>query len=116
MVFLISDFWDSGFEKLFKQIAKKHDLSCFEIIDPKERDLFDAGIISVEDRESSRNLLIDSSDLGLRESYERAFKEKTERIQDLSRKSGASYLPVDSCGSIASDLAYFFKRKESKRS
>ena len=34
-------------------------------------------------------------------------KRKTERIQDLSRKSGASYLPVDSCGSIASDLAYF---------
>ena len=117
MVFLISDFWDQGFDKLFKQIAKKHDLSCFEIVDAKEKELFSAGVISVEDRESSRNLLIDSYDLGLRESYMKAFEEKkTERIRNLSRKSGANYLYMDSSDPIASDLAYFFKRKEHKRS
>ena len=50
MVFLISDFWDKGYDKLFKQISKKHDLSCFEIFDSKEKELFEAGVLSVEDR------------------------------------------------------------------
>ena len=44
----------------------------------------------------------------------KAFEEKTERIRNLSRKSGANYLYMDSSDPIASDLAYFLNVKSTR--
>ena len=116
MVFLISDFWDKGYDKLFKQVSKKHDLSCFEIFDSKEKELFEAGVLSVEDRESGRSLLLDSFSKSVRTNYEKAFSAKSNFVKDLSRRSGAGFMSMNTENSIGDQLNYYFRRKEAKRS
>ena len=116
MVFLISDFWDQGYEKLFKQVARKHDLSCFEIFDKSEKNLFEAGVVSLEDRESGLSMLVDSSSKSLKAKFLEAFDNKSEFIAGLSKKSGASFMSMDKEIAIGDQLNYFFKRKDTRRS
>ena len=61
LVFLISDFLDTGFSHELRVAARRHDLVAISISDPAERALPDAGLIEVADPESGEIFLLDSS-------------------------------------------------------
>ena len=46
VVFLISDFLDSGYERPLHVTAKRHDLVPLQIVDPKEQQLANLGLSS----------------------------------------------------------------------
>ncbi|MFW5982189.1 MAG: DUF58 domain-containing protein [Halanaerobiaceae bacterium] len=60
IVFLISDFLDSGFEKEIKITAQKHDLVLLRIIDPTEEQLPQGAIFAFEDLETGETMLVDN--------------------------------------------------------
>ncbi len=62
VVFVLSDFMDSKFEKPLRVAAKKHDLISIFISDPRESELPPVGLVELEDAESGRKLLLDTSD------------------------------------------------------
>jgi len=62
VMFLVSDFLDSGFEKQLSLLARKHDLITAEIYDPLERRFPKAGLVNLVDLETGREVLIDLSD------------------------------------------------------
>lgn len=62
VVFLLSDFMDSKFEKPLRVAAKKHDLISIFISDPRESELPPVGLVELEDAESGRKILLDTSD------------------------------------------------------
>src|SRR5436309_7996540 len=57
IVFLLSDFLDTGFEKAFKRTGKRHDLIAVPISDPRENELPVVGLLQMEDAETGRQLL-----------------------------------------------------------
>ncbi len=52
VVFLISDFLDSGYERALHVTARRHDLVPLTVHDPAERELPDLGIVMLEDAET----------------------------------------------------------------
>jgi len=74
-VFLISDFMDSGYETALRIAGKRHDLIGLVLLDPRERELPNVGLITFRDAETGAQRWIDSSDKKIR-SYVRAYYEQ----------------------------------------
>ncbi len=69
VVFLISDFIDSGFEKLLRILNKRHDIVAIVVRDPREGELPEVGILELEDAETGEFILIDTRNRTLREEF-----------------------------------------------
>ncbi len=62
VVFVISDFLDTGFERALKVTGRKHDLIAVPVVDATERELPEVGWIAFEDAETGRVLEINTAD------------------------------------------------------
>ena len=82
IVFVISDFMDSGYEAALRIAGKRHDLIGIVMQDPRENEFPNVGLINLRDAESGVTRLIDTSDPKVRSLY----REYTNRVQD-ARKS-----------------------------
>ena len=61
VVFLISDLLDQGFEQSLKVANRKHDIVIVQIVDPRERELPDVGILELRDAETGEIIRVDTS-------------------------------------------------------
>ncbi len=62
--FVISDFLDEGYQRPLHLASKAHDLVCISISDVRERTLPDVGMIELQDAETGRLILVDTSVAG----------------------------------------------------
>lgn len=69
LVFLISDFLDSGFSHELRVAARRHDLVAISIADPAEETLLDAGLVEVADPETGEIFLLDSASPSVRAGF-----------------------------------------------
>ena len=70
VVFLVSDFLSSGFEKMLSIANKRHDVIAIKIVDPREIELPNVGFIELEDSETGEQILIDTKDPRVRKSFQ----------------------------------------------
>jgi hypothetical protein len=67
LVVLISDFIsEPGWEHPLLHLTEPHEVVAVRLVDPREYELPDAGLLFVEDAETGEQLLVDSSDPELR--------------------------------------------------
>ena len=69
IVFLISDFYDPGFYDELKVSSRKHEIVSLYLYDPAEKELPQAGLMTFEDAETGRSIMLDTSDRRVRASY-----------------------------------------------
>ena len=62
IIFVISDFMDSGYEAALRIAGKRHDLIGVVLQDPRENELPSVGLMHLRDAESGTTRLIDTSD------------------------------------------------------
>jgi uncharacterized protein (DUF58 family) len=87
VVFLFSDFFDSGYEQALLVTARRHDIIAFSLTDPRELELPSVGMIELQDSESGRRVLVDTSDRATR----RLFRERVgEQLRRRRRTLGAT--------------------------
>lgn len=111
VVFLLSDFFDSGFEKPLRVAAKKHDLIAVFISDPREREIPDVGLVEISDAESGRRLLVDTSDRGAMKAYQRAALERGRRQREELTAMGVDIIDVQTDVPYDRPLLRFFQRR-----
>jgi uncharacterized protein (DUF58 family) len=86
VVFLISDFLDTGYERPLHVAARRHDLIPLTVVDPAEEHLPDLGLLFLEDAEGRGVMAVDSSSLRVRRNYAGAqAKAAKSRKSDLQR-------------------------------
>ncbi len=100
VVFLISDFMDTGYEKLLGILNKRHDIIGISISDPREKDMPDIGLVKFEDAETGEVLYLDTGDDLLK-------KELAEKRSDLldTRSKAFRSIGIDSIN-ISTDKPY----------
>ncbi|MFT5300275.1 MAG: hypothetical protein ACI87E_001063 [Mariniblastus sp.] len=69
VVFLISDFQDSGFESLLKIARRKHDIIPVVVNDPREHEIPNVGLIRLEDSETGEIVMLDTASRKNRELF-----------------------------------------------
>lgn len=87
VVFLISDFLDSGYERELSVTARKHDMVCCHLSDPAEHELPDVGLVELEDPETGANVWLDTSSSALRSEFAKASAATRERLLQNFRRS-----------------------------
>lgn len=81
IVFIVSDFSDeTNFFKPLKILRRKHDVIALKIIDPREQQMPDVGLIELEDQETGEQILVDTSDVQFRESYSELISTKNSQF------------------------------------
>ncbi len=109
-VFLISDFYDRGMGKRPLQIAgRKHDVVAIQIYDAFAKRLPKVGLLKVEDAETGREMVIDSSSKALRRAHERAWRERQERLAEDFAKCNIDWTTIGTDEDYVKGLMMLFK-------
>jgi uncharacterized protein (DUF58 family) len=111
LVFLISDFLVSGWERQLRISARRHDLAAFWIEDEREGHLPDCGMVEFEDAESGEHWLVDTSDPAVREAHEAAARRHAQHLRDVFREAGVDFLRIVANSPYLHDLLGFLQHR-----
>jgi len=111
VVFLLSDFIDSRFEKPLRIAARKHDLISIFISDPTESEIPSVGLVELEDAETGRTLLVDTSDRASMTHYRDAVEARRKTQQDALTGMGVDLIDVRTDVPYDRPLLRFFERR-----
>ncbi|WP_028319895.1 DUF58 domain-containing protein [Desulfatiglans anilini] len=111
IVFLISDCWDSGFERPLRLTARKHDLTVLRVSDPAEEKLPDVGRIHLRDPETGETVLINTRNRTLRKRWEAARRERLAALRSLFQRTGVDEVVLSTDGPVVEPLARLFDRR-----
>ncbi|AFS83665.1 DUF58 domain-containing protein [Candidatus Nitrosopumilus sediminis] len=112
IVFLISDFIDnSEYLKPLKLLRKRHDVIALRIVDPREREIPDIGMIELEDEETGEQILVDTSNEEFRNSYLRLIYENDSKFLSSMMKIKVDTIPLLTEEDYSTSLKKFFKRR-----
>ena len=97
VVFLISDFQDTDWEKRLTITARHHDLVCCHLSDPCENNLPNVGMIELEDPETGETMWVDTASSVLREAFASQAAERTQTLSTLFKRNkiDAMFLSTD---------------------
>ena len=114
VVFIISDFLDSGFNSTLKIVSKKHDLIAIQLYDPAEYKLPDIGLGKVEDPETGEMFWIDTASDSAMKKLEHAIKTKQSKFSKNAKKIGFDLIPISTDEDFVDPLMSFFKKREKR--
>jgi uncharacterized protein (DUF58 family) len=109
IVFLISDFLDQGYERLLKRTGRRHDLVLVHISDPREEELPPVGLVELEDAETGRHLLLDTSNRASRARFAEAAQRRHEALRQLTGSARIDLIEVSTGGDHLDALVRFFE-------
>ena len=115
VVFLISDFFDRGYEQSLRTLARRHDVVALTLIDPLDLQLPDLGLLEVEDAEHGDRLLVDSSDPGVRQRYAQAARERAEARRAALISSAIDEVEIRIDEGYMEPLVTYFRRRAARR-
>ena len=92
---VISDFLDpGGWPEALRHVAVRHDVLAVEVVDPRELELPNVGLITVVDPESGRQRDIPTGSAKVRARYAEAASAQRAAIEDSLRSAGADHLQL----------------------
>lgn len=111
VVFLISDFWDQGYEQILRVAQKRHDVIAVHVLDPREREIPDVGFIHLEDAETNEQALIDTSDKRYRQEISRRIESLLQQRQRLFQSIRMDTIQLRSDQPYLEPLIHFFEKR-----
>lgn len=111
--FVLSDFLTKGYEAPLRIAARKHDVVGVHLLDPREEELPDVGLIRVQDAETGALKWLDTSSKKVREKQREWFKEHEAYFKSIFPKSGADWVSIRTNESYVNALLQFFKKRSS---
>jgi len=113
--FLLSDFFDRGFEDAIRIGNTKHDLIAVRIYDTRETALPDVGLIHAKDPETGRQMWIDSSDRKVRRQYDNWYKAHYAYLSETFMRSGVDVAEIKTDEDYIKPLMKLFRKRGSRR-
>lgn len=109
--FLMSDFHSPAFADVLKIAARKHDVVALQVIDPREAQLPDVGLVQFMDAETSEVRWIDTSDRAVRKNYELNYRKHDEALRNLFARAGVDLAVLQTDRSWITPLSNLLKRR-----
>lgn len=94
VAFLLSDFFDDGFERALSVVAARHDLVPVILADPRDEELADVGLAAFEDLETGEEVLVDTGNAEVRAAYANYMREQREQHLKVFKKFGLDHCIV----------------------
>ncbi len=124
VAFLISDFFEGSgpnaaqgrFKKALAIANRRHDLIAVTLNDRRETHLPDCGLLLLEDAESGRLTLVDSSAQKVREEYLQAALKRLKNRQRLFQSVGMDHIDIATDTSYSDQIIKFFLKRRKRKS
>ena len=114
IAFLISDFIDSGYDKILRIISRKHDVIAVEITDPREESLPDSGLIKFRDAETGQERWIDTGDPAVQKEFNRFWQTRRAERRQMFLRSKVDSIPIRVDRPYIKPIVDFFRLRESR--
>lgn len=114
IIFLVSDFLDSDFDKSLRILKKRHDLIALAISDPLEEELPGSGWLRVKDLESGRPGWVHSSRRS-RHAFRVERQNWRQSLEQSFKKSRVDFINITTDTSYIKPIIRFFKQRAGRR-
>jgi uncharacterized protein (DUF58 family) len=111
VVFLISDLLDQGFEQALRVANRRHDVVIIQIMDPRESELPDVGILESRDAETGEIVYIDTSLPWIRKTFRENWYRNQERLSRLFDSNRMDHVTIDTGKPYNIPLVRFFEER-----
>lgn len=115
VVFLVSDFLDTGYESVLKVARRKHDIIPVVVSDRREAEMPNVGLVRLQDAESGEVISLDTSSRHHRELYRRLHREQTESRDAVFRRLRLNPIYLVTGQDVVEPLRRYFHERESQR-
>lgn len=117
VVFLISDFQDEGYERELQMTARRHDLVCCHLSDPRERQLTNAGLVLLEDAETGQLQWVDTGSHHVRKAFTTDVTQKEEQQLAFFAKHGIDVMRLSTDAPVFEEVRRLLlrRRRRSRR-
>lgn len=112
VVFLISDFMDTDYERELRVASKKHDIICCTVSDPREAELPDVGLIQVEDPETGELIVVDTGSPAFRRQFGERAQREGEALRALLRRLKTDTIEVSTDRPFIDDVRKLFRQRQ----
>jgi len=115
VLFVISDFMDTGWERSMSVARGRHDVIPVVVRDAAEDSLPAVGLLELQDPETGETLVVDTADRGMRARFAAAAAEERAALQQAFRRMRMDAVEVQTGGDFVKPLAEVFRRREARR-
>lgn len=120
VLFLISDFESparslsavNGLREAVRLTRQRHDVVALHVVDPREMELPDVGLLTLEDAETGDLVQIDTGSRATRETFAKEAEARRRDAGKLLRREGVDCLEIDTASPYLPALLAFFRSRE----
>jgi uncharacterized protein (DUF58 family) len=114
VVFLVSDFQDSGYEKELRVTARRHDVIACPISDPCEFELPNVGLVEMQDPESGELMLVDTGSSAVRQAFAARAAQDTSQLMRFFKRNAMDTISLSTGRPYIDDVRALFRRRAKK--
>ena len=114
--FVLSDFMDSSADRAalddaLKIAGGRHDIVAIRVVDPREAEMPDVGIVELSDAETGRKVWVDTSSARVREHYAESWRRRSDDIVETLRHNRIDTATVSTDSDYVTELIKLFKQR-----
>ncbi len=115
VVFLISDFQDSGFETVLKVARRRHDIIPVVVSDPRETEIPDVGLVRLQDAETGEVVMLDTARRKNRDLYQQLGSQQAENRDAALRRLEMEPIHLVAGEDLVRPLRRYFDVREGRK-
>jgi uncharacterized protein (DUF58 family) len=116
LIVVLTDFiTPSGWERPLLQLSERHEVVALRLVDRREYELPDAGVIVVEDVETGEQLTVDSSDAEFRRRLREAGEEREAELRAVTLRAGVDIHPISTEDDLVAALVRVVESRKRRR-
>jgi uncharacterized protein (DUF58 family) len=112
--FVVSDFIDHNYEHALRIANKKHDIIAVTVVDPRECELPNVGLIELKDAETNEILLVDTASDQVRKEFHTFNNQRRQERSRLFRSMGVDEITVNTGRHYVEPIIRFFRMREKR--
>lgn len=112
VVFLLSDFIDHDYERQLRIANQRHDIIVISLLDPREINLPNCGLLTLRDAENHQEILLDTSSAKVRKIYAQRATLRQNELRDKLRSLKIDHINITVGEDYIRQLVRFFKMRE----
>jgi uncharacterized protein (DUF58 family) len=116
LIVILSDFMaPGGWQQPLNTLALRHEVIAAWITDPREHEIPDVGVVTFEDPESGRQILVDTRSAPLRARFQEAANAQRATIRADLLRARTAIAELSTAAEVVPQLVAFIKEREVQR-